>query len=141
MTLDVSMLAEGDELPPLELQPDLGQVIRYCALIWAFPPFFFDAEAARAQGMPGTIVPGPLKVGLIYRAVEAWLGEAGFVRQVRAAHRRPDQTNRPIVVAGRVARVYDESGSRRADLEMTIINEDGQPSVRGLAVVEFREPA
>ena len=129
---------EGDQLPPLELQPNLGQVIRYCALNWNFPPFFYDPEAARAIGMPGTIVPGPLKVGLIYRAVEAWLGDAGFIRQVRAAHRRPDLTNRPITIAGRVARVYDEDGARRANLEMAIINEDGQPSVRGFAVVQFR---
>lgn len=131
-------LREGDELPPLELQPNLGQVIRYCALNWNFPPFFYDPEAAKAMGMPGTIVPGPLKVGLIYRAVEAWLGDAGFIRQVRAAHRRPDQTNRPITIVGRVARVYEEDGARRADLEMAIINQDGQPSVRGFAVVQFR---
>lgn len=130
-------LREGDELPPLELRPDLGQVIRYCALNWVFPPFFYDPEAAKAMGMPGTIVPGPLKVGLIYRAVEAWLGGAGFIRQVRAAHRRPDLTNRPITIAGRVARVYEEDGKRRADLEMAIINQNGQPSVRGFAVVQF----
>ncbi|MBA4181143.1 MAG: hypothetical protein C0506_11190 [Anaerolinea sp.] len=131
-------LREGDELPPLELQPNLGQVIRYCALNWNFPPFFYDPEAAKAVGMPGTIVPGPLKVGLIYRAVEAWLGDAGFIRQVRAAHRRPDLTNRPITIAGRVARVYEEDGEQRADLEMAIMNQDGQPSVRGFAVVQFR---
>lgn len=131
-------LREGDELPPLDLQPNLGQVIRYCALNWNFPPFFYDPEAAKAMGMPGTIVPGPLKVGLIYRAVEAWLGDAGFIRQVRAAHRRPDQTNRPITIVGRVARAYEEDGAKRADLEMAIINQDGQPSVRGFAVVQFR---
>lgn len=130
-------LREGDELPPLELRPNLGQVIRFCALIWNFPPFFYDPEAAKQIGMPGTVVPGPLKVGLIYRAVEAWLGDAGFIRQVRAAHRRPDLTNRPISVVGRVARVYEEDGVRRADLEMEIINESGEPSVRGFAVVQF----
>ena len=63
MTLDVSMLAEGDELPPLELQPDLGQVIRYCALIWAFPPFFFDAEAARARACPARLCPARSRSG------------------------------------------------------------------------------
>lgn len=140
MTLDVAALKEGDELTPLELQPGLGQVIRFCALNWTFPAFFFEPEAAKAQGMPGTIIPGPLKLGLIYRAVDEWLGDAGFVRQVRAAHRRPDLTNRPITVVGRVARVYDEDSKQRADLEMTIINEDGQPSVRGFAVVEFSSP-
>ncbi|MCZ2111513.1 MAG: hypothetical protein LC118_18445, partial [Dehalococcoidia bacterium] len=100
--------------------------------------FFFDPQAAKAMGMPGTIVPGPLKLGLMYRAIAEWLGDSGYIRQVRAAHRRPDPTNRPIVIAGRVARVYEEDGRRRADLEMAIINEEGQPSVRGFAIVEFR---
>jgi hydroxyacyl-ACP dehydratase HTD2-like protein with hotdog domain len=137
MSLDATAVKEGDELPVLHLQPSLGQVIRYCALQWTFPAFFYDPEAARAAGMPGTIVPGPLKVGLLYRAVDEWLGSAGWIRQVRAAHRRPDRTNRPIDIAGRVARVYEEDGKRRADLELAIINEEGQPSVRGFAVVEF----
>ena len=138
MTAGIAALREGDELPPLELRPGLGMVIRYCALNWNFPPFFYDAEAARAVGMPGTIVPGPLKLGLLYRAVDEWLGDAGFVRHVRAAHRRPDLTDRPLVVTGRIARLYEDSGARRADLELAIVNEDGQPSVRGFAVVEFR---
>jgi len=131
-------LREGDELAPFELRPELGQVIRYCALQWAFPPFFYDESAARAQGMPGTIVPGPLKVGLLYRAVEEWLAGRGWIRQVRAAHRRPDLVGRPIAIVGRVARVYAEDGAERADLELAIIiNEEGQPSVRGFAVVEL----
>ncbi len=137
MTVDTAALREGDELPVLHLQPNLGQVIRYCALQWTFPAFFYDPEAAAAAGMPGTLVPGPLKVGLLYRAVDEWLGDAGWIRQVRAAHRRPDRTNRPIDIAGRIARVYDEDGARRADLELAIINEQGEPSVRGFAVVEF----
>jgi hypothetical protein len=112
-------------------------VIRHCALQWTFPAFFYDPEAAKAAGMPGTIVPGPLKVGLLYRAVDEWLGDRGWIRQVRAAHRRPDQTNRPIDIVGRVARVYEEAGSKRADLELAIINERGEPSVRGFAVVQF----
>ncbi len=137
MSLDVAQLKEGDELPPLELAPDLGQVIRYCGMAWAFPPFFYDIEAARAQGMPGTIVPGPLKLGLVYRAIHEWLGDAGWVRQVRAAHRRPDITGRPIVVVGNIARLYEEDGADRADLELLVINEDNQPSVRAFAIVEF----
>lgn len=137
MTVDASTIREGDEIPVLHLQPSLGMVIRYCALQWTFPAFFYDPEAAKAIGMPGTIVPGPLKVGLLYRAVDEWIGSAGWIRQVRAAHRRPDPTNDPIDVAGRVARVYEENGKRRVDLELAIINQSGEPSVRGFAVVEF----
>lgn len=139
MTVDLATLKEGDELTPLELAPGLGQVIRYCGMAWAFPTFFYDAEAARAQGMPGTIVPGPLKLGLVHRAVAEWLGDAGWIRQVRVAYRRPDITGRPIVIVGNVSRLYEEDGKRRADLELLMVNEDNQPSVRAFAVVEFNE--
>ncbi len=89
--------------------------------------------------MPGTLIPGPMKLGLICRAVEEWLGEAGYVRHVRAAHRRPDITGRPITVVGRVARVFEEEGRRRADLELVVLNQENEPSVRGFATVEFYE--
>ena len=129
--------AEGDTLPALELTPNLGQVLRYCALGWAFPQLFYDEAAAKAQGMPGRLVPGPLKLGLLYRAVDEWLAGEGYVRHVRAAHRRPDIQDRPITITGQVARVYEEEGKQRADIELTIVNAEGMPSVRGFATVEF----
>lgn len=137
MTVDVAALREGDELPPFQLTPTIAQAVRFCALNWVFPEFFFDPDFARSVGMPGAMVPGPLKLGLIYRALDSWLGNSGHIRQVRAAHRRPDLANNPIVIAGRVARLYEENGKRRADLEMAVVNGEGQPSVRGFAVVEF----
>lgn len=137
MTVSTAELREGQELPVLELQPNLGQVIRFCGMTWGFPPFFYDIEAARAGGMPGTLVPGPLKLGLVYRAVQQWLGDSGWICQVRAAHRRPDITGRPIVITGSIARLYEENGAARADLELVVVNEEGQPSVRAFAVVEF----
>jgi acyl dehydratase len=137
MSLDPTAVREGDELPPLQLTPDIDHVRKYFANSRNSPPFFFDEAAAKAQGLPGRLVPGPLKVGFLYGAVENWLGGAGYVRAVRAAHRRPDVQGNPIVVTGSVARVYDEDGRRRADLELMIINHEGQPSVRGFATVEF----
>jgi acyl dehydratase len=137
MPLDTASLKEGDEIPAFELTPDLAHVKQYFAGSANPPPFFFSEEAAKAQGLPGRLVPGPLKVGFLYGAAEAWVGDHGYVRGVRAAHRRPDVQGNPIVVTGTVARVYEEGGHRRADLEMLIINKDGQPSVRGFATVEF----
>jgi acyl dehydratase len=131
----VGAFEEGGEMPPLTVKPDLGQVIRFCALGWLFPALFYDAEAARAQGMPGTILPGPLKLGLLYQALDGWVAGKGFVRHVRAAHRRPDLTGQPITITGRVARVYEEGGERRADLEMAVVNAQGATSVRGFGTV------
>ena len=105
MSVDASAVSEGDELPPLDLTPDVEHVRRYFSGSRNSPPFFFDEDAARAQGLPGRLVPGPLKVGFLYGAVEGWLGEGGYVRAVRAAHRRPDVQGNPITVTGSVAHV------------------------------------
>ena len=137
MSLDPTTLKEGDELPISEMTPGPDHVRNYFANSKNAPPFFFDVAAARAQGMPGMLVPGPLKVGILYGAVEGWLGDAGYVRAIRAAHRRPDVQGRTIQIGGTVARVYEEDGRRRADLELFIVNQDGQPSVRGFGTVEF----
>jgi len=137
MTVDLATLKEGDEIPVSEMTPGADHVRNYFANSKTAPPFFFSEEAAKAQGMPGMLVPGPLKVGILYGAVERWLGDAGYVRAIRGAHRRPDVQGRTIQIGGTVARVYEEDGKKRADLELFIVNQDGQPSVRGFGTVEF----
>jgi len=128
---------EGDTFGPVDMTPDLGRVIRFCGLTWGFPPFFYDLEAARKNGMESTLVPGPFKLGLLAGAVETWLDGRGYVRKVRAAHRRPDFTGNPVGLTGTVSRVYEEDGATRADLELAVLNGEQQPSVRGFATVEF----
>ena len=137
MSVDAVTLREGDELEPTEFTPEPAQVQRYFSNSAFAPKFFSDDGAARAQGLPGRIVPGPFKVGIIYGYVARWLGDAGWVVAVRAAHRRPDVQGMAVTVVGSVARLYEESGKRRADLELQIINHEGQASVRGFATVEF----
>lgn len=137
MNASVVVRDEGAELPPMTLTPDQGMVLRWMALGWFFTPIFYDEAAARAQGMPGKLVPGPLKLGLLYRFVEEWLGGDGWVCQVRAAHRRPDLQGREITLTGTVARRFEHNGKQRADLELVVVNAEGQPSVRGFATVEF----
>lgn len=140
MSAPLTPVSEGSPLPDMDAMPDLLTVIRYCALGWTFPAFFFDEQAARAQGMPGTLVPGPLKLGFLHAAVERWLNGAGRVCHVRAAYRRPDLTGRPLTITGSVASVYTENGLTRAGLDLAVVNAEGQPSVRGFAVVELFGP-
>ncbi len=126
-------LAEGEPLPPLVLRPTLAQVVRYCGLTWNFTPIFFDPEEARRAGLPGTIVPGPLKLALLTRYL-AWLGGPdAIVRSVRAAHRRPDLTGTPITLRGTVSRIAEEDGARVVECEVWIENAAGERSAIGSA--------
>ncbi|MGH2601916.1 MAG: FAS1-like dehydratase domain-containing protein, partial [Dehalococcoidia bacterium] len=43
---------EGDPIVSTLFTPTFEQVIRYIAIAWNFVPIFYDAEAARAAGLP-----------------------------------------------------------------------------------------
>ena len=128
---------EGDPLTPIMQTPTLSQVVRYCGTAWAFTPIFYDTEAARAAGLPHTIIPGPLKLAFLSEFVRAWAGPEAELVSVRAAHRRPDAPNRPMLVCGVVTRAEDTPEGRRLECEVWIENEFGQRSVAGAAVVRL----
>lgn len=128
---------EGDELPPVVVRPSLDQVVRYCGLTWSFVPFFYDAAVARRAGLPGTILPGPFKLALLSKYLLGVAGPRGWVRTVRAAHRRPDRTARPLTIRGVVTRAAEEDGRRVLDCEVWTENTRGERSVAGSAVFEM----
>lgn len=126
---------EGEALPPAVFRPTLGQVVRYCGLTWNFVPFFFDRDEARRAGLPGTIVPGPLKLAQITRYLATWAGTEGGVRTVRVAYRRPDLTGRPFTVRAVVSRVEARDSGRLVECELWTETATGDRSVMGSALV------
>lgn len=135
-------LHEGDRLPGPRLRPEIGDGVRCCALTWLFSPYFYDPAHRPGHEVHGSlhvVMPGPLRLLYLFRAAHEWVGEAGFVRSVRIAYRRPLVAGTEIEVQARIGRVYEEAGARRADIEQVIINAAGQEHDRGFAVVEFEQ--
>ena len=132
---------EGDPLTARLLTPTLEQVVRYMAVTWNITPIFFDAEAARAAGLPGTLIPGPLKLALLAEAVLAWAGPGALLESIRAAHRRPDTPGRPLLFGGSVMRARQIDGGRRLECEVWIQNAAGERSAVGAATVRLSRQA
>jgi acyl dehydratase len=126
---------EGAPLPPAVLRPTLDQVVRYCGLTWNFVPIFYDPAAAHRAGLPGTIVPGRLKLALLTRYLLALAGPEGAVHAVRCVYRRPDRTGAPFVVRGTVTRVAASGGRRLIDCELRTETLTGERSVTGFATI------
>ena len=125
----------GDPLTTRLLTPSLEQVIRYIAVTWNLTTIFFDPEAARAAGLPGTIIPGPLKLGLLAETVLDWAGPGALLESLRAAFRRPDTPGRPLRLGGSVMSAEETGSGRRLQCEVWIQNADGERSVVGAASV------
>jgi len=125
-----------DELEPLERVPTTEMAIDFFGRDNPTNPAFADAEAGKRLGVGGALVPGLLKLAWITQYVSDWAGTESMVRSVRAAYRRPDVADRPLVLAGRVVEKRVEDGAHLVELEVVTLAE-GQPSTRANVQVQL----
>jgi acyl dehydratase len=77
---------------------------------------------------------GMLSAGILASFVTRWFG-AGAVRRYKVRFRERVWPGDVLRAEGRVSRVFDGAGERRAELELTLRRQDGQPVVTGTAEV------
>ncbi len=125
-----------DEMEPLERTPTTDMAIDFFGRDNPTNPAFADAEAGKRMGIGGALVPGLLKLSWITQYVSDWAGTGGQVRNLRAAYRRPDVADRPLVLSGRVVDKRVDDGKNIVELEIVTLAE-GQPSTRANVQVEL----
>ena len=125
-----------DEMEPLERIPTTDMAIDFFGRDNPTNPAFSDIEAGKRLGVGGALVPGLLKLSWLSQYVSNWAGTQGHVRNLRAAYRRPDVADRPLVLTGRVVDKRVEDGKNVVELEVVTLAE-GQPSTRANVQVEL----
>lgn len=135
--VEPGLAREGDPIQTRVITPTLEQVRLYCDITGNRTPIFHDAAAARAAGLPGTIIPGPLKLSLLADALLAWAGESALLETLRASYRRPDVPGMPLLIGGVVSQVDESEPARRLHCEVWFQNQAGERSVVGASVVRL----
>ena len=125
-----------DEMEPLERIPTTDMAIDFFGRDNPTNPAFSDIEAGKRLGVGCALVPGLLKLSWLTQYVSNWAGQQGHVRNLRAAYRRPDVADRPLVLTGRVVDKRVEDGKNVVELEVVTLAE-GQPSTRANVQVEL----
>lgn len=128
---------EGDAVDTVVRNPDEETAINFFGKDNPSNPVFRDREIAKQQGLPGTIVPGMLKLAYLSKYASDWAGAEGRLVSVRAAYKKPDIAGTPLSLVGTVVRKYEDDGRALVDLELAILTEEGQPSTQGAATVEL----
>lgn len=126
----------GDETAPLERVPTTDMAIDFFGRDNPTNPAFSDIEAGKRLGVGGALVPGLLKLSWLTQYVSDWAGSEGAVRNLRAAYRRPDVADRPLVLMGRVVDKRIDEGRPIVELEVVTLAE-GEPSTRANVQVEL----
>ena len=120
----------GDTLPVFDPDTSLDNVARFVkAAHWAAPRFT-DHEAARAEGLPGALVPGIMSQGFLAAMIHRWAPKAE-IRYVDTVFRAPVIVDQPCHINGVVTDIDEATGE--VEIDLTVTNDAGETRVFGTA--------
>jgi acyl dehydratase len=104
----------GDSLPEQTYTVTRADLVRYAGASGDFNPIHWSDRVATSVGLPGVIAHGMYTMALAGRALDAWAGAPGRVRQLGCKFTKPvvvpdDDQGATVVVRGTVGEVTDET--------------------------------
>ena len=124
----------GDELPEERPDVSLETVRRFVKAAQMDFPRFTDHEQARAEGLPGAVIPGIMSQGQLAAMIHRWAPGCEIV-VLDTIFRTPMVVGTPVVCRGAVTNVDDDG---TIELDLTILSEaSGATGVLGTARVRI----
>ena len=138
MTLKISDLSVGMELPPLDLTFTRADLVAYALASGDLNPIHQDESFAKSVGLPDVIAHGMLTMGCAIQVVTNWVGDPTAVIDYSVRMTRPvvvpDTTEGSVVnFTGKVAQINDD-GTVQVELGAVF----GDVKVLGLAKATVR---
>ena len=129
----------GQEPGPRVIGPvTVTDFVRYQGASGDFNPIHHDHLFATASGYPGPLGIGMFAAGAMNAWATDWLGPDN-VRRTRMRWKRPVFADHTLTLSGRVSREYTQSGEDWVDIELSVVNQDGEVAVEGW--MSFVRPA
>ena len=126
----------GDEMPAWSRTTDFMHWNRYAAVNDEFVPFHMDDEAGRRAGnQQGAFGMGNLRYAYLVNALRDWIGDEAEIREIGCQYRAINQKNDTLTVVGKVVEKEIVDGERRVKLTTNVMNQAGEATCPGHAVV------
>ncbi len=124
----------GAELPAFEPDTSLDRVRQFAGAVGWLGARFDSHERARAEGLPGALVPGIMSMGFITTMIHQWSPRAR-VEYIDTVFRAPLLADEPCALSAVVTDVDAESGV--VELDVSVKNTAGETRVFGNARVRL----
>ncbi len=125
----------GLEIPSLVKHPTTRQLVMWAGASRDFAEMHYDKDAALARGLPGVIVHGAFKAACLGQLMTDWIGEAGWLKELRCEYRGLDLPGVDMSCRGTVTRKYREGDEYLVDCEIWTENPKGEKTTVGMATV------
>lgn len=136
--MTISTIADvefGAELAPFEPDTSLPVVRAFARAVgWGAGARFNDHEQARAEGLPGALVPGIMAMGFLTTMIHRW-SPVAHVERIDTVFRAPLLADEPCTLLAVVTDVDPTSGV--VELDLTVKNSAHETRVFGTARVRL----
>ncbi len=122
----------GEQLPVFKPDTGLNNVKRFAKAAGWNMPRFTDHAAARAEGLPGALVPGIMSQGFLTAMIHRWAPEA-HIHNVDTVFRAPVVVDESYSISGVVTDIDEDEGT--VEIDLTVSNDAGETRVFGTATV------
>ena len=75
-------IREGEELPPLQKDVTLVQMVMYAAATWDFGRIHYDKDFVQSRGVSQPFVDGQMLGAFLAQMVTDWVGQQGMLRKL-----------------------------------------------------------
>lgn len=124
----------GEELPVFDPDTGIENVRRFCAAAGWMGPRFTDHDAARAEGLPGALVPGIMSQGFLAAMIHRW-APAANITSIDTVFRAPVIVDQAYHIKGVVTDIDEATG--QVEIDLTVVNDAGETRVFGTATVRL----
>jgi len=126
----------GDKMPDWSRKTDFMSWNRYAAVNDEFVPFHMDDEAGRAaKNEKGAFGMGNLRYAYLVNALRDWIGDEAEIREIGCQYRAINQKNDVLSVVGEVVEKGVVNGENQIKLTTNVMNQNGEATCPGHAVV------
>jgi acyl dehydratase len=126
----------GDPIPEWSRETDFMNWNRYAAVNDEFVFIHMDDEAGKAAlNEQGAFGMGNLRYTYMLNALRDWLGDEAEIRECGLQYRARNQKHDVLTVTGEVTEKTTENGEQLVHLKMNVVNQDGDSTSPGHAVV------
>lgn len=124
----------GAELPVFEPDTGMDNVKRFTSAAGWSGPRFNDHDAAKAEGLPGALVPGIMSQGFLAAMIHRWAPEGDIVT-VDTVFRAPVIVDQTYSISGVVTDIDEDEGV--VEIDLTVVNDAQETRVFGTATVRL----
>jgi acyl dehydratase len=124
----------GDELPETHPDVSLERVKTFVQAANMDFPRFTDDAAAKAEGLPGALVPGIMSQGLLAAMIHQW-APGSRIKVLDTVFRFPVLVGSTPRCSGAITDTDEDT--KTVTIDLTLTSQTGETSLMGTAVVEL----